>query len=120
VHGVTATTIRDAENDVDVVVKLNLNPVYDDPSETTIVSPEALRAISIPAAQGPVLLGSVIDTGLVRGKSAIRHDDRKRIETVSSQVAEGRTAIEITNEFESRAGELEIPESVSMKIGGET
>lgn len=120
VHGATATTIRGAEDDIDVVVKLDLNPLYSDPSETTRIDPDALRSIAIPTAQGPVLLGTVLDTSLERGKSAISHDDRKRIETVSSQVTGSATAIEITNEFQRRASELELPESITMKIGGET
>lgn len=119
VHGVTATTIRDAENDIDIVVKLDLNPVYNDPSETTVVNPDALRTLSIQTPRGPVLLGSVLETSLQRGKSSIRHDDRKRIETVSS-LAVGKTPIEITNEFEQRKDELDMPEGVTMKIGGET
>jgi multidrug efflux pump len=119
VHGATATTIRGAEDDIDVIVKLDLNPLYNDPSETTEINPDTLRSISIPTAHGPVLLGSVLDTTLERGKSAISHDDRKRIETVSSQ-AVGTTPIEITNEFERRASELQMPEGVTMKIGGET
>lgn len=119
VHGMTATTIRDAENDIDVVVKLDLNPVYNDASETTIVNPDALRSISIPTANGPILLGSVLDTSINRGKAAIQHDDRKRMETVSSQ-AVGVTPLEVTNEFERRIDELNIPEGITMKIGGET
>jgi multidrug efflux pump len=119
VHGMTATTIRDAENDIDVVVKLDLNPVYDDPSETTIVNPDVLRSISIPTPNGPVLLGSVLDTSIHRGKAAIQHDDRKRIETISSQ-AVGVTPVEVTNEFERRISEINMPEGVTMKIGGET
>lgn len=120
VHGATATTIRSANDDADVIVKLDLNPVYDDPSETTHVSADALRAISIQTPKGPVLLGSVLDTTLDRGKSSIQHDDRKRIETVSSQVVGKTTALEVTNEFERRKSELEMPQGVSMKIGGET
>jgi len=119
VHGVTATTIRGAERDTDVIVKLDLNPLYNDPSETTEINPDVLRSISIPTARGPVLLGSVLSTTLERGKSAISHDDRMRIETVSSQ-AVGKTPIEITDEFQARAGELELPDSVTKKIGGET
>jgi multidrug efflux pump subunit AcrB len=119
VHGATATTIRGAEDDVDVIVKLDLNPLYNDPSETTEITPDDLRSIAIQTAKGPVLLGSILDTSLERGKSAISHDDRKRIETVSSQ-AVGRTPIEITAEFERRIAELEIPEGVTMKMGGET
>ncbi|TSC85884.1 MAG: acriflavin resistance protein [Parcubacteria group bacterium Gr01-1014_8] len=120
VQGQTATTIRNAKDDIDVVVKLDLNPLYDDPSETTIISPDALRAISIPTPRGPVLLGSVLDTSIHRGKSSISHDDRKRIETVSSQVSGGKTAVEVTNEFEARIDELELPEGVTWKAGGET
>lgn len=119
VHGITATTIKNADNDIDVVVKLDLNPLYGDPSETTQISVDSLRAISIPTHKGPVLLGSVLDTAITRGKSGISHEDRKRIETVSSQ-AVGRTPIEITNEFESRIGELQLPPGVSYKVGGET
>jgi multidrug efflux pump len=120
VHGATATTIHDGDNDIDVVVKLDLNPVYEDASETTNINPDALRSIVIPTASGPVLLGSILDTSLGRGKSSITHDDRDRIETVSSQVSGGKTAIEVTNEFERRQAELQMPESVSLKIGGET
>lgn len=120
VHGQIATTIRNAENDIDVVVKLDLNPVYDDPSETTVINPDALRAITIPTVHGPVLLGSVLDTSIHRGKASITHDDRKRIETVSSQVTGGKTAVEVTDEFEGRIGELNLPAGTSWKIGGET
>ncbi len=120
VHGQTATTIRNAENDIDVVVKLALNPVYDDPSETTIINPDVLRSITIPTIHGPVMLGSILDTSIHRGKASIRHDDRKRIETVSSQVTSGRTAVEITNEFEGRIAELDLAPGITWKIGGET
>lgn len=120
VHGVTATTIRNANDDTDVVVKLDLNPLYDDPAETTHVSADALRAISIQTARGPILLGSVLDITLDRGKNSINHDDRKRIETVSSQVVGKTTALEVTSQFENRVSELEMPPGVSMKIGGET
>lgn len=120
VHGSTATTIRAGENDIDVVVKMDLNPLYNDPSETTLINPDTLRSISIPTQNGPVLLGSVLDTSLGRGKTGISHDDRKRIETVSSQVTGGKTALEVTNEFEARKAELNMPSGVTMKIGGET
>lgn len=120
VHGTVATTIQSGSDDIDVVVKLNLDPLYDDSSETTTVSPDVLRAISIPTPKGPVLLGSILDTSVKRGKSAIRHEDRTRIETVSSDIRGDATAIEITNAFKARASELELPEDVIMKIGGET
>lgn len=121
VQGSIATTIKDSEADRDIVVKLDLNPAYTDPSETTNVSPEALRGLTLQTAQGPVLLGSVVDISLGRGKASIRHEDRKRIETVSSDITSDTTAPVVTAEFERRAAEeLELPGNVEMKIGGET
>ncbi len=120
VHGATATTIHNPDVDTDVVVKMDLNPVYDDPSETTNVSADALRAITVQTPKGPILLGSVLDTTLDRGKSSINHDDRKRIETVSSQVVGKTTAVEVTTQIEKRKEELQMPQGITMKIGGET
>jgi HAE1 family hydrophobic/amphiphilic exporter-1 len=119
VHGSIATTIR-GEEDVDVVVKLDLNPAYTDPSETTIVSPDALRNIMVTGSRGPVLLGSVLSTEVKKGTAAIQHDDRKRIAQVSSQVTPETTASEATAAFLEREAELDMPEGVTMKVGGET
>lgn len=119
VNGTTATTIR-GETDIDVVVKLDLNPAYADPSETTHVNPDALGTLTIPTPRGPVLLGSVVETELQKGNASISHEDRKRIASVSAQISGDTTAIEATNAFEERVDELELPPGVTMKIGGET
>ncbi len=120
VQGTKATTIRNADDDIDIIVKLDLNPLYSDASETNIVDPESLRSITVPTQKGPVQLGSILDTSVRSAKSSISHEDQKRIETVTSQVKEGLTAIEITNAFESQKAELALPQGVTMKIGGET
>ena len=119
IHGTTATTIR-GETDIDVVVKLDLNPAYKEPSETTIVNPDAIRTLSIPTPRGPVLLGSVLRAELRKGTVAIQHEDRERVASVSSLVSEETTAGEATAVFEARVDELEMPPGVTMKIGGET
>ncbi len=118
IYGTTATTIR-GETDIDVVVKLDVNPAYTDPSETTIVSPEAIQALTIETPRGPILLGSILSSDVRKGNAAIRHEDRERIATVSANVS-GATAVEATAAFEERASELALPEGVTMKIGGET
>lgn len=119
IHGATATTIR-GDTDIDVIVKLDLNPAYTDPSETTIVNTDAIRSLTIDTPRGPVLLGSIISTDIRKGNAAIQHEDRKRIATVSALISGGTTATEATRAFEARANELEMPPGVSMKIGGET
>ncbi|MFZ2719661.1 MAG: efflux RND transporter permease subunit, partial [Minisyncoccia bacterium] len=119
VNGTTATTIR-GETDIDVVVKLDLNPAYTEPSETTHVDPDALGTLTIPTPRGPVLLGSVVETELQKGNAAISHEDRKRIASVSAQVGGDTTAIEATSVFTERMATEPLPEGVTMKIGGET
>ncbi|MEK7509727.1 MAG: efflux RND transporter permease subunit [Patescibacteria group bacterium] len=119
IHGTTATTIR-GDTDIDVIVKLDLNPAYTDPSETTIVNTDAIRSLTIDSPRGPVLLGSVLSTDIRKGNAAIQHEDRKRIATVSSQITPETTAVAVTNAFTARESELNLPPGVSMKIGGET
>lgn len=121
VQGSTATTIKNQQNDLDVLVKLDLNPNYQDPSQTTDVSVDALRNITIQTIEGPVLLGSFVNITVHKSKANIRHENRKRIETVSSYLASGATSPVISAEFEKRAAaELTIPSGVAMKVGGET
>lgn len=121
VQGTTATTIKNAQEDVDVIVKLDLNPAYTESAETTVITPDTLQNITIPTAQGPVLLGSVVELSASRGKATIRHEDRKRIETVASYVTADTTAPLVSAAFEEKAKtELTLPAGISMKVGGET
>ena len=56
-----------------------------------------------------------------KSNAAIQHKDSKRITTTSSQVADGHTAAGVIKEFEGLTGErLALPETIEMKIGGET
>jgi len=119
IQGVTATTIKTPQDDIDVVVKLALDPDYADASITNAATPDSVRNLSIETPQGPIVLGSVLTVTLQKNTPAIRHEDQKRIESISSYT-EGRTTVEITDEFERRQDELKLPESVAMKIGGET
>lgn len=119
VNGVTATTIKKQENDIDVVVKLDVNPSYTDPSETNHASPDAIREISIQTQTGPVLLGSVLTVSAERSNAVIQHESRKRIETVSAFTSGNATAGDITNKFLERKDELNLPDGVEMIVGGE-
>ena len=121
VHGATATTIKNPENDLEVLVKLDLNPAYDDPSQTTNVSVDAIRNFTMQTANGPVLLGSFVNIDVQKSKASIRHEDRKRIETVSSFLTGDMTAPEASAAFKKLAEEqLVLPSGVAMQVGGET
>jgi multidrug efflux pump len=119
VNGVTATTIKKQEQDIDVIVKLNVNASYSDPSETNQATPDAIREISIQTPRGPVLLGSVLKTSAERSNAIIQHEDRKRLESVSAFTTPDATAGDINAKFLERQAELNLPSDVEMQIGGE-
>jgi multidrug efflux pump subunit AcrB len=84
------------------------------------VTIDTIRQIEVQSQNGPVLLGSVLDTTLRKGSTAIRHEDEERVATTESELAEGGNVAEIIRQFEERAAqELQIPAGVEMIIGGE-
>lgn len=120
IEGTKATTINTLEQDVDVVVKLNLNPNYRNSEETNDVTPDVIRNIEIQSPNGPILLGSILDTTVHKGSASIKHEDEKRIATAQSELAEGGNVALINATFQARAKEeLTIPDGVEMIVGGE-
>ncbi len=119
VNGTVATTIKTPEKDIDILVKLNLNGALVDPSNTSETTIDSLRQIPIQTPNGSVLLGSVVDFTLEKGSAAIRHEDKKRIVTVSSDLLPGVTAPEINALFSEAVQELTIPEGTVVDFSGE-
>ncbi len=120
VNGVEATTIKQQEDDIEVIVKLNLNNSFLDPHDTNRTTIDTLNQLSIQTPQGPVLLGSVLTTSIAKKNTSISHEDLERVATVGSQITATGNVREIVTEFQKRAeDELTIPEGVTMKIGGE-
>jgi multidrug efflux pump subunit AcrB len=120
VSGTIATTIKKQEKDIDVVVKLNLNPDYVNPEDTIKTSIDSIKQIPIVTPAGTVLLGSLLTSNVEAGKAAISHESRKRIATVSSKLKTGMTALEVTNAFQKRISELNLPSNVTVDFGGES
>ena len=119
--GAKATDIRTDTEDIEVRTKLDLNPAYTDPSETTRVSIDAVRELTVQGAQGPVPLTAIATIEYGPAQTAIRHQDGKRTATLESDLAPGGNAFTVTQEFTTRmeASGL-IGSDVAMKIGGET
>ena len=118
-YGAKATDIR-GETDIEVRTKLDLNPAYTDPSETTHVSIDAVRELSIAGARGPVPLSSIATISYEPANTIIRHEDGTRVATLTADAAAGANPIEITNAFRKNMEEVQLPEGVVMKIGGES
>ncbi|OGC88585.1 hypothetical protein A2419_02880 [Candidatus Adlerbacteria bacterium RIFOXYC1_FULL_48_26] len=120
VQGTKATSITQPKDDIDVIVKLNLNTDYIDPSDTTRTTIDAIKNLSVQGSNGPVLLGSVLQTQLGVSNAAINHKDKSRLETVSAYPDDKTTSTAVIAEFKKRVGELNLPSGVTVSYGGET
>ncbi len=120
VYGTEATTITRGTDEIRVVVKADLNPSFKTPEDTNTATVDALREIPVHTSKGTVLLGSVLEASLGSANDVIEHDDSTRIVTVTSSLAEGSFATEVSAEFKRRAeAELALPADIRMQVGGE-
>ena len=121
INGTKATSITQAKQNIDVVVKLNLNPAYTDPSNTAQTTVDSIKNLTLINTAGtPVLLGSVLQDSLGLSTAAIAHKDKNRIQTVSAYPDATTNAGAIVAEFQKRVGELKLPAGVTVSYGGES
>jgi multidrug efflux pump subunit AcrB len=115
-----ATSIRTGKDDIEVRTKLDLNPDYRDPSETTHATIDAVRALTIQGAKGPVPLSSIATIEYAPAQSSIKHEAGTRTSTVTADIGAGGNAIKATQDFQKRFTEDQLAEGVTMKLGGES
>ncbi len=120
IQGAKATTITEPTQDVDVVVKLDLNPAFTTAGDTNVTTIDSINNLTVQGTKGPVLLGSIISNDLGESNASISHYDKVREETVSAYPDNGTTATAITSAFEKRINELNLPSGVTVAYGGET
>ncbi len=120
VNGTKATSITQTNQNIDVVVKMNLNPAYTDPSNTAEATIDSIKNLTIQGPSGPVLLGSILKDSLDMSNATVSHKDKKRIETISAYPNDTTTATAVVAEFQKRSGELNLPSSVTISYGGES
>ena len=121
--GGIATSLKHpkSDEDVDVVVKVALNPMTYSVRDTNIITIDTLRTLPIQTAQGTILLGSFMNEDIIESAAKIEHDDGDRVVTVSSYLEEGVVVSDINNSFLALAeSELDIPDCVTMEFGGDT
>lgn len=120
IQGTKATSITLPGQDIDVVVKVNLNPAYTTPETTNQTTIESIENLSVSGTNGSVLLGSLVTPVLGESNASISHKDKVRVETVSAYPTADTTANAVVGEFEKRVGELNLPAGVTVSYGGET
>lgn len=121
INGTKATSITQDNENIDVVVKLNLNPAYVDPSKTAQTTIDSIKNLSVQSTSGnTVLLGSVLKDTLALSASSIAHKEKVRVQTVTAYPTAGVASGEVVAEFQKRVGELNLPEGVTISYGGES
>jgi multidrug efflux pump subunit AcrB len=119
VSGTTATTIKKQGNDIDVVVKTDLNQDFINPEDTIKTTIDSIKQLPVVTPTGTILLGSLISVKVSESVSVISHESNKRVAQVSSNLKSGSTAVDIVSKFQKREKELMLPESVTINYGGE-
>lgn len=118
--GSEATNIRTGGSDIEVRTKLDLNPGYTDPAETANATIDAVKSLTVPGTTGPVPLASIASISYEAANATIRHEDGTRIATLTADAAEGGNPLQIASEFTERMESIELPEGITMTVGGET
>lgn len=120
ISGIEATTIKNIEDDIDVMVKVDLNQNFATPHDTNRVNIDAIRQLEIQTPQGPVLLGSILETDIEKSNTTIQHEDAKRRATVGSELTATGNTREVIAEFQRIVEEQElIPADIEVSYGGE-
>ncbi len=111
-HGLEIGKLRGARDPVPVLVRSPLG---------RHLPPELLDSVGISLAQpmSDVPLSELAETETQWLPSAIRHRDRKRVTTVLAELEGDATFTSVMRELEPKLAALELPEGVSLEMGGE-
>jgi multidrug efflux pump subunit AcrB len=116
-YGAKATSLRSGTNDIDVYVKLALNPNYANPSDTTNTTVDAIRALTVPGSAGQVPLSSIASVSFEPSQTQINHDNGVRTVTLSSDVTKNGNASEISAKFQKQFAS-QVPSGVTLTVKG--
>ena len=121
VFGTDATSLTTLTDDIDVVVKLQLDgPAQPDPGATADASIDDLEQLLIPTPTGEVVpIGTVANITLRESNSSIRHTDGDRVITLTGDVVEGADARAIQAELLAQIeSELDLSPTITVDTGG--
>ncbi|MFT7644381.1 MAG: multidrug efflux pump subunit AcrB [Candidatus Paceibacteria bacterium] len=118
--GTEATSLTTLDEDIDVIVKLNVDNVDNPTAESTkITSINALSSIIIPTQSGQVPLSTLATVALRESSSVINHEDSKRVVTISADASAQGNAREIqAAALVQIEEELNVPADVIISTGG--
>lgn len=116
-RGATAgLEVREFRDELDVSKKYDLLVRYSPESRT---SQNMLDKVKIRSESGALVpLSNIASFSQGPGVNAIRHIDRRRVVRVSAQ-NQGRSAVEISKEFQEKLADMKLPPGYSFNFGGE-
>jgi len=120
VFGTDATSLTTLSEDIDVVVKLKVDPATAATSDTTNVATiEDLTRITLATPTGDVLLSDLVTVSLRESSSVINHEEGKRVVTVTADVTADGNAREAQAEAMKQIEEqLVFSSNVEISTGG--
>ncbi len=119
VSGVTATTIKKQGEDIDVLVKVDLNANFINPEDTIKTTLDSIQQLTLSTPTGTVLLGTIVTSKIGESRAIISHKDSKRIATVTSKLKGKTTALEVVAAFKKQEANLRVPDTIEIDYGGE-
>lgn len=111
ISGVTATTIKLNNNEIDVVIKL-------DSEDLTTTSELNKMFITLPNGD-KIPVSAVAKVVEVDGLSQIIHDNFDRIIKVEAALKTGINSQDVLKQFEANTADLILPDGIEMTFGGE-
>lgn len=112
VNGMTASTFRDKEDEVDIVVRLE---------EDQVKNLDVLRYLWVPGESNKIPLGQVATLSTSGGLGAITREDNERIVKILGDVSKesGRTPAAVIQDIEAVLETIQFPEGYSYAFTGE-
>ncbi|MDA8596707.1 efflux RND transporter permease subunit, partial [Candidatus Pacebacteria bacterium] len=120
VFGTDATALTTLEDDIDVVVKLKVDPAANPTTDTTnVASIDDLTRISIPTQSGTIPLSELVSVSLRESSTVINHESGERVVTVTADVtAEGNAREAQTAILAQVAEQIQLPAGITISTGG--
>ena len=115
VSGTVATTLRDGEDEYDIVVEVM--PEYRDNLQSVLALRIPGRVDTSPDSF-QVPLSSVASAELAGGSGSIRHIDQDLVVTISGNVTEGQNPNDIRSKVQAYLNQAKLPDGINARIGG--
>lgn len=116
--GSKAASIHTGKNDIEVYTKLDLNPNYKDPSQTTETTIDSVSSLTFPSKNGPIPLSSIATITYGPSQSSISHEAGNRIITVTADVTGKVNAVDVSTTFSKKFGDDQLGKGVTLAVGG--